>query len=551
MDLIAGVVSATIALYAFVGLFFLLVRLRRPEEGEYGIFAALCLALACEGGARVASVHAASAEEVLSASRLTCVALIAAFVLLCHFALEYARVKARQRWVLVPYVVGALYEVLNARGLLHDLGQLVEARNVAGSSEAVALRGAPLNLLGLSMYAAGAIAVASVLVILARSYLAGRREAIAVVVGTTIVLATIINDLGVAAGRFATTYLIELGFVAFAFGVASTLVSRYTNGHRELTRRTDDLRVRTRELRRSYEELRQAQEELVRKEQLAVVGELAAVIAHEVRNPLAIIANAVAGLRKTTLTREDHATLLSILDEETSRLNRLVSDLLRYARPVNVQRSKISIRELLERGMTLAHNRKALNVELKLEAHDLGIWGDSNLLRQVFDNLIDNACQAMGYGGTLTVRVRSMTYEGADGIAVDIIDTGEGMDTMVRSRAKDPFFTTRPSGTGLGLAIVDRIVDAHGGRFIIESRAGEGTTATVFLPSGSASEPPPPRSRAATSKKPASVPPPSIAPGSSSLGAISPASVAPGAPSAPSVSPSPPTPAGTKTTAGT
>src|SRR5262249_42786715 len=81
----------------------------------------------------------------------------------------------------------------------------------------------------------------------------------------------------------------------------------------------------------------------------------------------------------------------------------------------------------------------------------------------------------------------------------------EGMDTQVRSRARDPFFTTRPSGTGLGLAIVDRIVDAHGGRFIIDSRAGEGTTVTVFLPYGSSSEPPP---KPRAGRKPSSEPPP-------------------------------------------
>ncbi len=127
--------------------------------------------------------------------------------------------------------------------------------------------------------------------------------------------------------------------------------------------------------------------------------------------------------------------------------------------------------------------------------------GDANLLRQVFDNLIDNAVQAMGQSGTLTVRLRSDNQQGVDGLAVDIIDTGEGMDTQVRSRARDPFFTTRPSGTGLGLAIVDRIVDAHGGQFAIDSHAGEGTTVTVFLPNGSASEPPQTRSR---SSKPAS-----------------------------------------------
>jgi signal transduction histidine kinase len=104
------------------------------------------------------------------------------------------------------------------------------------------------------------------------------------------------------------------------------------------------------------------------------------------------------------------------------------------------------------------------------------------------------------------VRLRAATEEGVDGIAVDIVDTGEGMDTQVRSRARDPFFTTRPSGTGLGLAIVDRIVDAHGGIFSMDSRAGEGTTVTVFLPHGSPSEPPPPRSRAP--KAPSSSGPP-------------------------------------------
>jgi signal transduction histidine kinase len=109
----------------------------------------------------------------------------------------------------------------------------------------------------------------------------------------------------------------------------------------------------------------------------------------------------------------------------------------------------------------------------------------------------------MGSAGALTVRVRVDSEDGVDGLAVDIIDTGEGMDTQVRSRALDPFFTTRPSGTGLGLAIVDRIVDAHGGRLAIDSRTGEGTTVTVFLPHGSPSEPPPaPRSRARVGSEP-------------------------------------------------
>jgi signal transduction histidine kinase len=141
-------------------------------------------------------------------------------------------------------------------------------------------------------------------------------------------------------------------------------------------------------------------------------------------------------------------------------------------------------------ALALPRAKSGLAVTVEKHVEEARIWGDANYLRQVFDNLFENAVQAMTGDGAITVRLRAATIDGIDGLAVDVVDTGEGMDTMVRKRAKDPFFTTRPSGTGLGLAIVDRIVEAHGGRFVIESRTGEGTTATVLLPYGRASEPP-------------------------------------------------------------
>jgi signal transduction histidine kinase len=490
VDLLVGAVSTTVALYALLGAYFAITWLHRREETHFGIVALMCAAVLAYAVARVFCYRAATADDALAYARLGFVGLVAAFALLLHFALRFARVRDAKRWLLLVYVTAAAYEVFNARGLLYDLDRLGEWHTFLGAM-AIVHRGAPLNQLGLSLYALAAVATVVVLALLARTYLAGRREALPLVVGTTVVLAAVVNDIGFSVGFFATAYLVEIGFVGVALGLTTSLGIGYTAVSNELDRKSNELRTRTRELRASYEELRAAQEELVRKEQLAVVGELAAVIAHEVRNPLAIIANAVAGLRKTALSREDHTTLLTILDEETSRLNRLVSDLLRYARPVNVQRTQIQLGDLLERGLSLARDKKGLNVELKVEAAVMRLWGDANLLRQVFDNLIDNAVQAMTYGGTLTVRIRVAEQNGQDGLAVDIIDTGEGMDTQVRSRARDPFFTTRPSGTGLGLAIVDRIVDAHGGQLVLDSRAGEGTTVTVFLPYGSPSEPPP------------------------------------------------------------
>jgi signal transduction histidine kinase len=264
--------------------------------------------------------------------------------------------------------------------------------------------------------------------------------------------------------------------------VAATLVVR----HRRLVVRVEsqqlELVARSRELATASDALLQTQEALARNVQLAAVGELAAMVAHEVRNPLAIISNAVAGLRKTEISREDEEILLDILQEETVRLENLVSDLLHYARPIRVVPVPIHMREVMDR--VIARLGASIGCDVALEPAPDGdvVHGDGDLLRMVFDNLVDNAVQAMHGQGTVSVRMARGARDGVRGTTIDVVDTGDGMDTAVRHRAKDPFFTTRPTGTGLGLVIVERIVKAHGGHFGFTSSAGEGTTATVFLP---------------------------------------------------------------------
>jgi signal transduction histidine kinase len=497
VDVLAIVLAATAAVELSAALAFALSFVRRTADQEYGVAAVLCLA-ACEHSVgSLLTARAGSAAEALAADRVAWLGLLALMPMSVQFALAYRGTRPSWRALVPLYALAAALAALDARGLLHGMDMpIARASGLLAGAPGALHPVAPLGPAGVGAYGALLVAVSAVLVLVARAYLGGRREALGLVVGATMLLATALNDVGVAAGVLTTGYLVDAGLAAFVVGIASVPSARYAAATVELERLRRELRTRTRELRKSYEELRTAQEELVKKEQLAVVGELAAVIAHEVRNPLAIIGNAVSGLRKPSISREDHETLLGILDEEASRLNRLVTDLLRYARPVNLQRQPLNLSDLLERTLALAKTESSgIKVELSIECHEGRVWGDSNLLRQVFENLVDNAIQAMGGIGVLTVRVRATTEQGADGLAVDIIDTGEGMDTMVRSRARDPFFTTRPSGTGLGLAIVDRIVDAHGGHFVIESRAGEGTTVTVFLPHGSPSEPPPPRAR--------------------------------------------------------
>jgi signal transduction histidine kinase len=490
LDLFATVLGATAATENFAGLLFAGSFVRRPADRDYGLAALLCTCAGLHATCSLLSVVARDATVAAGAQRVGAVGLVAALAFAVHFTRIFRGAPPSRVRVIAIYGSAAVLALVEIR-LLGSAAAATETGHHAATG------GPACVVLPIATIAAGAV----VLFRAGQAYLAGRRGALAIVLGAAALLAAAMNDVGVALGALGTIYLADAGMAAFVVGIATTPSARYATVTHELEQRTEELRKRTRELRRSYEDLRATQEELVKKEQLAVVGELAAVIAHEVRNPLAIIANAGAGLRKQAISWEDRETLLAILDEETSRLNRLVSDLLRYARPVNVQRSPMQLGDLLDRALAPASREsKRIQVELLREAHEGRIWGDANLLRQVFDNLIDNACQAMGSGGTLTVRIRPSQDEGIDGIAVDIIDTGEGMDTQVRSRALDPFFTTRPSGTGLGLAIVDRIVEAHGGNLRIESHAGEGTTVTVFLPNGSASEPPASKSRAQRSQ---------------------------------------------------
>jgi signal transduction histidine kinase len=246
-----------------------------------------------------------------------------------------------------------------------------------------------------------------------------------------------------------------------------------------------ELEKRTKELEQSYAELTEAQNELVRREQLAAVGELSAVIAHEIRNPLAILRNAASGLRRPKLTPEDRTTLLEILNEETDGLTRLVSDLSTYAQPVVTARATVALDELVRDALasTLGpDSKRAVEVEVDVDGDTPAIEGDPVLLGRALANVLDNAVQAMSSGGTLTLRVAKAELAGERAAEVVVTDTGEGMDSSELRKALDPFFTTRARGTGLGLAIVDRVVRAHGGRVTLESAPGEGCTVRIVLP---------------------------------------------------------------------
>nr|WP_095982878.1 ATP-binding protein [Melittangium boletus] len=249
----------------------------------------------------------------------------------------------------------------------------------------------------------------------------------------------------------------------------------------ETHRLLQELRGRAEELTHLHSELEATQRQLVERERLAALGELSAVVAHEVRNPLGAIFNALATLRRFQEPESPGLTLVSILSEEAHRLNRLVDDLLDFARPPSPQPQPVPLAHLLEEAVrTATVDQPRLRVEWALEPDVPPLPMDARMMRQVFLNLALNAVQAMPQGGTLRIRVhRCHTRTGA---LVEFTDTGPGIPPGLHERLFEPFFTTKATGTGLGLAIVRRTLHAHGGHISIESPPTGGTTFRVRLP---------------------------------------------------------------------
>ena len=499
MDLLAGAAFSWFVVYVLLAIYFAILAARRPDGGsDYAAFAATCVLVGIYAFCNGQRYHIVDPMRSATWGQRAFIVAPLAAALALHTSALYTELEVvmRKRVMTAVYVAAVSISLGTAAGWLHSVGD-IEAHVLGfGSLRYTHYHYRATSLQIVALFALLSFAV-GIVYLLGRAYLAGKREALLGCLGTFVMVAAIANDVLIAVHVHRGVFLSVHGYSALAFGLSYTLLARHERVSDELTLKGAELRRRAKQLRKAYEELRAAQKELVRKEQLALVGELAAVVSHEVRNPLAIISNAVAGLRREP-NAEDRATLLSILDEETARLNRLVGDLLRYAKPLQVERNRLDLDALLGRATELS--RPHVNVQLSMdiewsqpsESSTEGasgqppVFGDANLLRQVFDNLVQNACQAMSSGGTLTIRAKSSTEEGVPGVTVEFCDTGEGMDTQVRSRAGTPFFTTRPGGTGLGLAICDRIVTAHGGILQINSRSGEGTAVSVFLPSNPA-----------------------------------------------------------------
>jgi signal transduction histidine kinase len=246
----------------------------------------------------------------------------------------------------------------------------------------------------------------------------------------------------------------------------------------------------------SYAELAAARAEMVQRERFAALGELSAIVAHEVRNPLGVIFNAVASLRRLLNKAEgDAAMLLDILAEESDRLNRMVGELLDYTRPRETILQPEDVPRVLQDALDFARsqqqsvsNRVTLAVDVAEDVPRVPM--DRRLIRQALVNVLVNAIQAMPQGGVVQVRARREAHGNKDVLRIDVADQGCGIPTELVHRVFEPFFTTKAQGTGLGLAVVKRNVEVHHGELVLESTPGRGTTFTFRLPLTQPTSPP-------------------------------------------------------------
>lgn len=265
--------------------------------------------------------------------------------------------------------------------------------------------------------------------------------------------------------------IIIISFLVFAGVLLTTIIL--------IARRADTIiAARTTERNKLEEKLHQA-------ERLAALGEMVAGVSHEIRNPLGII-RSTAQLLESRAENERQKRFSSIIVEESTRLNDILTEFLDFARPKTLSPAPCQVETILEKNLSVVEpecQRLGITVERQYETGEYAMEADSDLLYRAFVNLFANALQAMPNGGSLKVHT-SMTNGrgGLPQLMIRIQDTGHGINPEIQKKIFNPFFTTHETGTGLGLAIVQSIIDSHNGDIELESEEGEGTTMIIRLP---------------------------------------------------------------------
>ena len=254
---------------------------------------------------------------------------------------------------------------------------------------------------------------------------------------------------------------------------------------------TQELKQRNEELSLVNERLAADQRELLRQQRLAVLGKLVATMAHKIGTPLTAISGHLQLLLEDSELSPEVQKRLRIIFEQTHRLNTVMQDLLNFARTPTLSFGPVSIPECLNQALQLFHpilDKQGIRLSTRYDSSLPLACADHLQLQEAFNNLIDNAIDAMPEGGHLTVSALPQddqeTIDNKSGLCIEIHDTGAGISQDLLASVFQPFFTTKDvgEGTGLGLAIASEIVQQHNGKLSAQSTEGKGTSFIMWLP---------------------------------------------------------------------
>jgi signal transduction histidine kinase len=279
------------------------------------------------------------------------------------------------------------------------------------------------------------------------------------------------------AGTLASNVPRILTLVAVLIGAAMTIVVEIVGRRRDYAVSLVD--ERTTELQDSLRRLEDTQQALVSNERLAALGQMAATVGHELRNPLGVLTNSLYLIRNATSTGADDRLRrqLDTADREIAAATLIVSDLLEFSRPRAANPTAVNVTDLLIETVSVAPPPAGITVEYD-DSEVPTVMADRDQIRQVILNLLTNAYEAMPTGGTVRLAARVVK----DSVEIAVSDTGVGMDEQTYARVFEPFFSSKTKGTGLGLAVSKRIVDKHDGTLTMTSEPGHGCTAMLRLP---------------------------------------------------------------------
>ncbi len=496
MQLLAGIHIAWAIVYLVIGLSILPAFLRSGRDRMYLTYSFLCAQLMIFSLARSSFYMGGGSLGNEMAGRIVMALFPTAAATMLSMAARRAGLRSRRHAIAMGVLGGISIFFMGASmaGWVLDESHVV-AHSIFPSGQEELLKEYSLAPLGYLLTVHSLALALATCVLLVKGAMDDRFIGMYFIASFAALVVFTVNDVLLQARVIRSFYMVEHGILLINVGVLASLLREFERSRAQLQHRTRELEQANERLEAlatdlddSFTRLDRITDETRMLRPMADLGRLSASLAHEIRNPLAVLANVAATLKRHRTggrNREEYDELVEMMKEETNRLARLVDDLLLFSQTGRLSREPVDVKELIDLAVGDVESAHARADGVEIDVDVMGgvplFPGSVDSLRRALVNLIVNALQSTRGAG----RIRVMAKVGSsrpDSVLIGVQDEGGGIPQEDIAMIFEPFFSTRPTGTGLGLPIVKSIVEAHDGDIVLENRPGEGVTFWLSLP---------------------------------------------------------------------